>query len=195
MDEIERRYIPDLAVRADDGVDGNPMKISGYAALFDTPYDVGWFTETIKPGAFAESLDNGDDVRALYNHDPNLVLGRLAAGTLKLTEDDKGLRYQIDVPDTNVGRDLVVSVNRGDVSQSSFAFTVVEDLERTVDEKPVRELIRVKLWDVSPVTYPANADTTANVSPRWGIENWRKRRNGRTKRRLRRISIEIAQRM
>jgi HK97 family phage prohead protease len=104
-------------------------------------------------------------VRALFNHDANFVLGRSTSGTLRLIEDDKGLRYDVDVPDTTWARDLMVSVKRGDVSQSSFAFEVTEeewDYGKR-GEMPMRTIKSVRLYDVSPVTYPAYSATSVSA--------------------------------
>ena len=171
-EKLERRYTPaaGLCVRAND--ENQPVKIRGYAALFNTSYDLGWFQETIRPGAFKESLDNGDDVRGLFNHETSLILGRSAAGTLALGEDEKGLWYEITVPDTQLGRDLVTSIGRGDITQSSFSFETIEDDWHTNDGEEERILIRVKLWDVSPVTFPANPATTSEVAER-SFEVWK----------------------
>ena len=127
--------------------------IVGHAAVFNTIDGPDWFREQIEPGAFADSIKQ-DDVRALLNHDSNLLLGRNTAGTLRLSEDEVGLRMEIDVPDTTVGNDLLKSIERGDISQASFAFqTIDEDLE-TKDGEDVRTIRKAKLYDVSPVTYP-----------------------------------------
>lgn len=171
-EKLERRYTPaaGLCVRAND--ENQPTKIRGYAALFNTPYDLGWFQETIRPGAFSESLSNGDDVRGLFNHESSQILGRSAAGTLALGEDEKGLWYEIAAPDTQIGRDLVTSIGRGDITQSSFSFETIEDEWHTNDGQEERILVRVKLWDVSPVTYPANPATTSEVAER-SFEAWK----------------------
>ena len=100
-----------------------PM-IVGYAATFNQSAEIGgYFTEVIAPGAFADAIAK-DDVRAVFNHDENLVLGRTKSGTLRLFEDAIGLRYEIDPPDTQTARDLIESMRRGDISQSSFAFSM-----------------------------------------------------------------------
>ena len=130
-------------------------KIKGHAAVFDMESAAGrYFREKIAPGAFTASIQ-ADDVRALWNHDPNYVLGRNTAGTLTLTEDERGLAYEIDPPDTQWARDLQVSIKRGDITQSSFGFEVIkQEWVEHKDELPLRIIREAKLWDVSPVTYP-----------------------------------------
>lgn len=139
-------------------------KIVGYAAVFNRrSQDLGGFVEVIRPGAFTEAIQT-DDVRGLWNHDANFVLGRNKSGTLRLVEDDIGLRYEIDAPDTQTIRDLVMApMERGDVDQSSFGFMTVSDEWRHEDGQLVRELIKCGLFDVSPVTYPAYLDTKSAV--------------------------------
>lgn len=143
--------------------DGKKL-IRGHAAVFNSETDLGWFREKIVPGAFSESIGK-DDVRALFNHDTNFVLGRNTAGTLTMREDEKGLYVEIDPPDTQVGRDLVTSIERGDISQMSFGFQTIRDSweEFETEEKTLRTLEKVKLWDVSPVTFPAYQDTDVAV--------------------------------
>lgn len=187
--KIERRYTPAAGLCVRENNDNQPVNIRGYAALFNTSYDLGWFQETIQPGAFAESLANGDDVRGLFNHDSNLILGRSAAGTLELGEDEKGLWYDIKLPDTQLARDLVESIGRGDITQSSFAFETIEDEWHTNDGQEERILVRVKLWDVSPVTYPANPATTSEVAKRSHAE-WRLAQ-GKTTARVLRASLDV----
>lgn len=139
-------------------------KISGYAAVFDSLSEsLGGFREKIAPGAFRNSLANGDDVRALIDHNPSLVLGRTKAGTLRLEEDSRGLHYEVDPPDTQYARDLVESLKRGDVDQSSFGFRTVEDSWTTENGEQVRTLLEVQLFDVSPVTFPAYAATSVGL--------------------------------
>jgi hypothetical protein len=138
--------------------EGEARKIVGYAAVFNSlSEDLGGFREMIMPGAFARAIEE-DDVRALINHDSNLVLGRNIAGTLRLFEDEIGLRYEIDPPDTQAARDLIISLDRGDIDQSSFGFQAMEESWRNPDEDnplPIRILHENRLFDVSPVTYPA----------------------------------------
>jgi HK97 family phage prohead protease len=119
---MERRSLttpPEL--RATD----NGKTIAGYAAVFNDVADIGGsFREIIAPGAFKDTL--GGDVRALVDHDSGRVIGRSTAGTLRLNEDDKGLKVEIDLPDTSDGRDLAVSLTRGDISGMSFGFRVTQ---------------------------------------------------------------------
>lgn len=138
-------------------------KLYGYAALFDSlSEDLGGFREIIRPGAFADSLRDYPDVRALAQHDSRMVLGRTKNGTLKLEEDSRGLRVEITPPNTSAGRDIVELVRRGDIDAMSFAFEVTDPRDEEVDytgELPTRILRRVRLFEVSLVTFPAYADT------------------------------------
>ena len=144
--------------------EGDEPMVRGYASVFDKlSENLGGFREIIAPGAFDEVLN--DDVRALFNHDPNLILARTKSGTLRLSVDDNGLAYEFTPPNTNTGRDLVESMKRGDVSQSSFAFTVDSD-EWSEDQegRVLRTITKMKrLLDVSPVTYPAYPDATVGM--------------------------------
>lgn len=159
--DLERRiYTATITVRA---ADNEPARIVGYAAVFNSlSEDLGGFVERIEPGAFKAAVEV-DDVRALINHDPNLILGRTAAGTLALSEDERGLRYEIDPPATQYARDLLVSLERGDVDQSSFGFRVEEESWDVSGQTPVRIIRKVRLFDVSPVTFPAYPATTVSL--------------------------------
>jgi HK97 family phage prohead protease len=151
-------------VRASPVEDGSgALRFEGYAALFNSwSQDLGGFREQIAPGAFTKAL-TADDVRALLNHDKNYVLGRNRSGTLVLTEDERGLRFEVTAPNTQWARDLAESVKRGDIDQCSFGFQAVRDDWRTADGIDERTLMEVRLFDVSIVTYPAYLDTNANV--------------------------------
>jgi HK97 family phage prohead protease len=164
MDEHEVRVTKDnTELRAVDGPQG--PQITGYAAVFNSESeDLGGFRETIEAGAFRNSIVTGADVRALVNHDPSQVLGRSKAGTLRLAEDQHGLRYEIDLPDTTAARDVRESIKRGDISGSSFAFTVPEGGDRW--EGNSRTLTKVELFDVGPVTFPAYPATVTEASMR-----------------------------
>lgn len=167
----ERRTFALDKVRIEErGENASPL-IRGHAAIFDTlSENLGGFREKIAPGAFDGVLQ--DDVRALFNHDGNIVLGRTKAGTLRLSVDSEGLNYEIDPPDTQAARDLIVSMKRGDISESSFAFTVENDSwDEDEDGRLVRTINKVKrLYDVSPVTYPAYQDT--DVAAR-SLQEWK----------------------
>jgi len=159
---LERRAYPvaELRLAAEDGM---AAKISGHAAVFDQlSEDLGGFRERIAAGAFANTLKNAD-IRALFNHDANFVLGRNKAGTLRLKEDLTGLAIEIDPPDTQFARDLGVSMKRGDINQMSFGFYTVSDQWAKIDGAWVRTLLEVELFDVSPVTYPAYPQTDVAV--------------------------------
>lgn len=170
MPSLERRYTRHAdrpMVLARDG--GKPPVIAGYAAVFYDPADAGTeyqiyddLVERIMPGAFDRALRE-DDVRGLYNHDDNLPLGRTGAGTMRLSVDDRGLRYEIDPPDTQAARDLLVSLGRGDVTGSSFSFLPRDTTTRRVEKLYVLERNDVRLFDVGPVVFPAYAGTEAGV--------------------------------
>ena len=158
--EIERRAFQVREIRASEG---DKPTITGYAAVFnELSENLGGFYERIQPGAFAQTLPSAD-VRALWNHDPNFPLGRTKAGTLQLSEDETGLAFEIDPPDTSYARDLMVSMRRGDVDQMSFGFITVRDKWEQIGEQVIRTLLEVELFDVSPVTYPAYPTTSAAV--------------------------------
>ncbi len=163
MPEIERRFIKASELRITGG-DDKPKKIVGYAAVFNKLSEELWgFREKIAPGAFTNTLKNGDDVRALLNHDPSMVIGRNTSGTLKLEQNTKGLKVTIKPADTQAGRDILVSLERGDVDGMSFGFRTITDSWRTIDGEEVRTLEEVELFDVSVVTYPAYPDTSVAV--------------------------------
>jgi HK97 family phage prohead protease len=158
----ELRNIVATELRTIDGGNGK-RKIEGYAAVFnEMSEDIGGFQEKIADGAFSSTIQN-DDIMALWNHNADYPLGRNKAGTLTLEEDNKGLRFVIDPPDTQYSRDLIVSIDRGDVDQMSFGFRTIKDHWEMNGDKVVRTLIEVKLYDVSPVTYPAYPQTSAAV--------------------------------
>lgn len=160
MDSVLRnQYGPDVEVRAIEVRAEENMTITGYASVYGDEYDLGYFTERVAPGAFEGRLD--DDVRLLINHE-GMPLARTTNGTLELTTDGRGLHYRAQLADTQEGRDLYKLIQRGDISQSSFAFTIDDD-EWSADRK-LRTIKRVgRLYDVSPVTYPASPTTTVQA--------------------------------
>lgn len=170
MATTERRAAPtefEVRARPTGGV-----LVEGHAAVFERlSQNLGGFVEQLAPTAFDRSLGDNPDVRALINHDPNMLLGRTRSGTLRLTKDSTGLAYEIDMPDRSDARDLVVSMERGDISHSSFAFYVMRDGDEwseTDQGMPLRTLTAVSIHngDVSPVTYPAYEDTDSGIAGR-----------------------------
>ena len=160
---IENRTYRVTEMRVVSSGSNQELVIEGYAAVFGVySQDLGSFKEIIRKGAFAESIQE-DDIRALFNHDPNYVLGRNKSGSLELVEDEKGLRIKITPPDTQWAKDLVISIKRGDVDQMSFAFETITDNWRQDEGQTVRELIKARLYDVSPVTYPAYEQTSVSA--------------------------------
>lgn len=145
---LERRAFAELRA--------NGRRIEGYAATFNAEADLGSFRERIAPGAFRSALSG--DVLALLDHDPGKVLGRTKSGTLRLTEDSRGLAFSLDVPDTQAGRDVLALAERGDLGGMSFGFTVPKDGEDW--NGSVRTLRSIALKEVSVVSaWPAYPDT------------------------------------
>lgn len=165
MPDIERRTFALDGVTVEKRADAAPV-LRGHAAVFDSlSEDLGGFREKIAPGAFADAIQT-DDVRALLNHDPNILLGRNRSKTLRLAEDQKGLAIEIDLPDTQAARDLSVLIARGDLTQMSFGFSVRpggQEWAKDDNGAAIRTLKKVRLFDVSPVTFPAYAATDVAV--------------------------------
>lgn len=156
--DIEHRTLARELRAADPVADGSIGVLAGYAAVFNSRSEnLGGFFEEILPGAFDAVLDN--DVRALIDHDSGRVLGRSVAGTLRISTDAVGLRYEVDLPDTQEARDLLVLVKRGDVRESSFGFTIArrgDEWAENEDGQIIRSIVKVqRLYDVSPVAFPA----------------------------------------
>lgn len=162
----EIRTLP-FEMSVEQRAEDEPKRIIGHAAVFEVlSQELGYFTrfrEKIARGAFDDALN--DDVRALFNHDANYVLGRTTNKTLILSVDERGLKVDITPPDTQVARDLMVSIQRGDINQMSFAFTVAEDeWFEDKDENVTRTILKIdRLYDVSPVTYPAYTQTDVSA--------------------------------
>lgn len=147
-----------LETREDGG-----RRLVGYAAVFNAWADIaGLFMERVAPGAFAGSL--GGDIRSLFNHDRSWVLGRTTNGSLRLREDERGLRYEVDLPDTQQARDVAELVERGDVSGMSFMFMVLRDEWDFNSEPARRTLLEVELVEAGPVTWPAYPQTSINAA-------------------------------
>ena len=162
----ELRSLKNVEIRKNEDLEDSTT-ITGYASVFNEETNIGgYYREVIRPGAFKRAIEEKHDVRALVNHDENLVIGRSKAGTLVMAEDKTGLRVEIVIPNTTIGKDLRVSMERGDVDQMSFAFVVRKESWQNPEDRvelPLREIEDVDLFDVSVVTYPAYEGTVANV--------------------------------
>jgi len=177
--------------------------LSGYAAVFDEPTTLfadanSKVVEVIRPGAFSRAIHEQQDVRCLVDHNPTLLLGRTKSGTLRLREDDRGLAFEVTLPDTTVARDLRENVRLGNVTQCSFSFLPAPggETSRTEQESGTRvtyiELTDVDLYDVSIVTYPAYPGTTVSVEARRkAIASARPSRPGRAARRTHRKAAAL----
>lgn len=149
-----------------------PGKLAGYAAVYGShSQDLGGFVEVIRPGAFTRTLTAPDNIRALYEHDNQRLLGRVGSGTLKLSEDSKGLAFELSLPDTSYARDLGILVERGDIAGCSFGFQVPigGDAWELRDGTLTRDLINVNLHEITITGNPAYLDTT--VAKR-SMESW-----------------------
>lgn len=159
--------IRNIDIRFENNTEDEPLKLRGYAIVYNAlsePLYGDLFRERIKSGAFTKSLAQDDQV-CLWGHDTRYVLGRKSAGTLILREDEKGLYFEAELPNTTWARDLKESVNRGDIKQMSFGFKVVRD--NWIDDKatikeykmPIREVEEITLHEISLVTFPAYPQT------------------------------------
>jgi HK97 family phage prohead protease len=174
---MERRFhVGGIAVEAREGGKG---KIQGYAAVFydgspATEFEL-WegMRERIMPGAFDRALKERDDVRGLYNHNPDKLLGRVSSGTLELFVDAKGLGYRISLGETTVAKDVEEFLRRGDLTGSSFSFQVTDQEWRTEGGVDFRLIKGVRLFDVGPVTFPAYEATTAGMRSAGALEEAR----------------------
>lgn len=150
----------DIEHRAAAEVRASGRKLEGYAAIFGQEARIAGFTETIRPGAFKDSL--AGDVLALVDHEPGKLLARTKSGTLRLSEDSRGLAFSLDLPETTLGRDTLELVRRGDVGGCSFAFTVPSGGETWQGNR--RELVKVNLHEISIVSaWPAYAGTSVQA--------------------------------
>lgn len=164
MRETETRQMPGtVELRASET--GGPGVLVGYAAVFNRmSQNLGGFVEQVDPNAFDKSLADNVHIVARFNHKDDYLLGTTTSGTLVLQKDGTGLRYEVDLPDTQAGRDVAALAKRGDLSKSSFAFqTIDDDWGTTEQDFPLRTLRSVKLLDVAPVVSPAYLDTTAGL--------------------------------
>ena len=168
---IQRREAADNADAPH--AESNSRTVYGYAMLYDTPtvlweYEDTQYVEVIERGAATEALKSSD-IRALFNHNPNYILARTSSNTLTVREDEKGLYFEFEAPETSTGNDLLVSIQRGDISQASFAFDISERSILREQKTEGKEVVTItikkmkELYDVSPVTYPAYKDTEVSM--------------------------------
>ena len=143
--------------------DDGKATLRGYAARFGSVYSMGWYTEEVDKGAFRNA--DMSDVRILFNHDPNQILGRTKSGTARAGVDSEGLWYEVDLPQSATA--LREAVTRGDIDQSSWGFMLRASKDSNGDKWERREgkdhriLTDVRtVFDASPVTFPANPDTS-----------------------------------
>ena len=211
---MERRFIQTSIskielVKREDG----PPGIVGYASVFFQDGDAGtefelWRNvfERIMPGAFDKTLKRGNDVLALFNHDPSGILGRRSAKSLTLSVDQHGLRYEIQPPDTSVARDVIENVRSGNLTGSSFSFNITNEEWRKVDGKEIREITGVELFDVGPVTFPAYEGTDTGIrsvaargmevglaEARASNQKWRAALEADITRRSRELALDVSQ--
>ena len=162
---IMEKRIFNIENRFETREDGQEVVV-GYGSIWNSRSEnLGGFYEYISPDAISQETIEKSDVRALINHDPNLVLARSTAGNLSLSVDEKGLRYEFSIPETSYGKDLAINMKNGNINQSSFAFTVGAD-EWSTDEEgnDIRTITSIeKLYDVSPVTYPAYSQAESDL--------------------------------
>lgn len=170
--KIEYRVFAHAEVRAKKDGKG----IEGYAAVFNQRSEnLGGFREAIMPGAFSRMLREKQDVRAMFNHDPNMLLGRCANSTLRMAEDSTGLSYDCDMPDTSVARDVYRLIERRDITGCSFSFVPADGGQRwsegrdTETGEPIafRDLTDLDVRDVGPVTFPAYPQTSVDSRMLW----------------------------
>ena len=155
---------PDIERRgAAIGVKASGRVLSGYAATFNDPTAIGGYMERIAPGAFARSLASGRDVLALLDHRADVLLGRTRSGSLKLSEDAKGLRFELSLPDTAAARDVIALSERNDLGGMSFGFIATDETWHG----DTRELRGIELHEISVVqSWPAYQTTEVNLRNR-----------------------------
>tara|TARA_R110000751_G_scaffold46775_4_gene104970 strand:- start:1220 stop:1873 length:654 start_codon:yes stop_codon:yes gene_type:complete len=165
---IMEKRIFNVESRVEQNDDGKDVVI-GHAAIYDSRSEFMGFYEYIAPGTFTNELIKNSDIRALINHDPNLVLARskFGEGTLKLLTDEKGLAFEYELPETSYGKDLGINLKNGNINQSSFAFTIPKggDEWSTDDEgNDIRTINEIdKLFDISSVTYAAYSQAESDL--------------------------------
>ena len=139
--------------------DDDKRTLEGYASVFNIKTNLGRFDEVIEPGTFTRALAEGQDVRALIDHDSGRIIGRTKNNTLELREDSRGLHTKINLPDTQDGRDLATLIDIGTLDAMSFGFTVKGDRWEKHEGRNTRYISDVDLMDVSIVSFPAYEST------------------------------------
>ena len=174
----EYRYLNNPDLKVEKREESDAYMVRGTAVKFnELSKNIGWFREKFERGAFDDCMEQ--DVVALFNHNINAILARTISKTLKIWQDDAGLHYEFDAPDNTAGRDLVVSLQRGDVQHSSFGFTIQDEKwEEDEEVGEIRTVLKVKrLYDVSPVVFPAYPQSRSEVSKR-SYDEWKQERDG-----------------
>lgn len=174
-DSLEIRFVSGN-LRAD----STKSKLAGFAILYDSPsQDLGGFVEQVKPGALKRSLSNPDNIKAYVEHDPHKLLARVGSGTLELREQDKGIYFELSLPDVSYARDLGVLVERGDIGGVSFGFRVNPGGEvwEMRGGQLMRDLTDISLHEISIVSDPAYTDTTVAIRSKqeWESTHWQSR--------------------
>ena len=186
----------------------NKEVVVGYGSIFNSRSEnLGGFYEYIAPEAITSDTIVASDVRALINHDPNLILARSknGEGNLKLSVDETGLRYEFNIPETSYGKDLAINLKNGNISQSSFAFTIAKDGDNwTTDAegRDIRTITKIdRLYDISSVTYPAYSEASSDlVIAQRGLQTYKESQKIKEEekdlvtRSLAKLKIEIAKR-
>lgn len=158
----QRAFVGGLELRAEgDGESGQTTK--GYACLYDNDTDIGgYFIERFSKGAFTKSLKERDVV-ALHSHDDGRPMGRMSRDTLRFADDDKGLGFENDLPDTQDGRDLATSLDRGDIEGMSFRFRAIKEEWDESGDIPKRTVIEAELYEITYTAFPAYPDTEVGM--------------------------------
>ena len=165
VQEYRAFSVNQVAIERRDTDDIPELRISGHAAVFDKETDIlGLFREVIRPGAFRRAIAERQDVALLLNHDPSTVMARVSNGTLQLSEDEIGLRFEASLdPNDSDAQRTVAKIERGNITQMSFAFDAIGEQWHREQDPPLREILDSDLFDVSPVTYPAYQQTDVHA--------------------------------
>jgi HK97 family phage prohead protease len=157
MKNNNKQFFPSVELRAYKTEEESRMLVEGYAIVFNSESrDLGGFTEVVKENALDKALERNNDVLALYGHDYQNVLGRQSANTLQLEKDERGIKFTLDLPNTQLGRDVYTLVERGDLKGNSFGFTVEKDSWDKKGDKVIRTIEQVRdLFEISIVSLPA----------------------------------------